>query len=76
MLMLMSKMLPQEYGRGYSKSELFRRLSKIGVDTAIDLVLLKFNDLIPALNDIALYFAAVADNSEDVLKETGENSHR
>ncbi|WP_409016127.1 RNA-directed DNA polymerase [Anaerostipes caccae] len=52
---------------------LFRRLSKIGVDTAIDLVLLRFNDLIPALNDIALYFASVADNSDDVLKETGEN---
>ena len=52
---------------------LFRRLSKIGIDTAIDLVLQRFDDLIPALNDIALYFASVADNSDDVLKETGEN---
>lgn len=52
---------------------LFRRLSKIGIDTAVELAISRFDELIPAINDIALYFVSVAENSNSVLQKTGRD---
>ncbi len=52
---------------------LFRRLSSVGVDTGINIAIKEFDQLTPVINDVALYFASVAEESEVILNETGEN---
>ena len=51
---------------------LYRRLSKIGVDSALEFTIQEFENLMPAINDVALYFASIADVSERTLERTGE----
>ena len=52
---------------------LFRRLSNVGIDTGINLAVREINKLMPAINDVALYFASVAEESTVMLSETGES---
>lgn len=49
----------------------YKRLSKVGVDTALGVTVKEFDRLIPAINDIALYFASIADSSGAGLREVG-----
>lgn len=50
---------------------LFRRLSNVGVDTGIKIAVKEFARLTPAISDVALYFASVAEASKGILNETG-----
>lgn len=51
---------------------LFRRLSTVGVDTAVNVAVKEMHNLMPAISDVALYFASVAEESSVMLNETGE----
>lgn len=51
---------------------LFRRLSSVGVGTAVNIAVREMDVLMPAISDVALYFASVADESQDELNDTGE----
>lgn len=51
---------------------LFRRLSSVGVGTAINSAVRKMDELMPAISDVALYFASVAEGSEVIMSDTGE----
>ena len=50
---------------------LYKRLAKVGVDTALNFTLNNMDELMPAMSDIALYFASVANVSEEVLSDVG-----
>lgn len=50
---------------------LFRRLSNVGVDTGISLALREIEKLMPAISDVALYFASVAEQSSESLDKIG-----
>ncbi|MGO5053616.1 RNA-directed DNA polymerase [Lachnospiraceae bacterium LCP25S3_G4] len=50
---------------------LFRRLSNVGVDTAINIAVKEIERLTPAISDVALYFASVAEESDSALDEIG-----
>jgi hypothetical protein len=59
-------------GRDYQRIRwLYKCLAKTGVDSALTFTLDHIEDLMPAINDIALYFSSVATISESVLAETG-----
>lgn len=51
---------------------LFKRLSKVGVNTAINITIREIDDLMPAISDIALYFSSIAQESDIVLEDVGE----
>lgn len=51
---------------------LFRRLSSVGVGTAVNIAVREMDLLMPAISDVALYFASVADGSQGELNDTGE----
>lgn len=51
---------------------LFRRLSNVGVDTAINITIKEIDNLMPAISDIALYFSSIAQESNIVLENIGE----
>lgn len=51
---------------------LFRRLSSVGVGTAINSAVREMAELMPAISDVALYFASVAEGSEVIMSDTGE----
>ena len=51
---------------------LFRRLSNVGVGTAINSAVREMYELMPAISDVALYFASVAEGSDVILSDTGE----
>ncbi|MBD5507463.1 MAG: RNA-directed DNA polymerase [Lachnospiraceae bacterium] len=51
---------------------LFRRLSNVGVDTAINVTIREIDNLMPAISDIALYFSSIAQESNIVLENIGE----
>lgn len=57
---------------GYQRIRwLYKRLAKVGVDTALKCTLNNINSLMPVMNDIALYFASVAYISERTLSDIG-----
>ncbi|MEA4914352.1 MAG: RNA-directed DNA polymerase [Christensenella sp.] len=60
--------------KNYSKIRWFyRRLSQVGTPNAIDISLVKFQVLLPALNDIMQYFASVAFLSKEKQPIIGEH---
>lgn len=50
----------------------FRRLSNVGVDTAINVTIREIDNLMPAISEIALYFSSIAQESNIVLEDIGE----
>ena len=52
---------------------LFRRLSSVGVGTAINSAVREMDELMPAISDVALYFASVAEGSDVIMSDTGED---
>ncbi len=50
----------------------FRRLSNVGVDSAINVTIREIDNLMPAISDIALYFSSVAQESNTVREDIGE----
>lgn len=51
---------------------LYRRLSQIGIDSAIDYSIENFNELIPALNDVCLYISSCTNNYSSSWNSLGE----
>lgn len=49
----------------------FRRLAQVGCDGAVEICLLKYETLLPALNDMILYFLAVSNESNTQLLDLG-----
>ena len=59
--------------KNFSKLRWFyRRLSQIGLPDAIDYSIQKFEELLPALNDVCLYINSCAENYESDWKEVGD----
>lgn len=50
----------------------FRRLSNVGVDSAINFTIREIDNLMPAISDIALYFSSVAQESNTIRVDIGE----
>jgi len=50
---------------------LYKRLAKIGTNTILDYTIDNIDKLMPAINDIALYFISIANASDVLLHETG-----
>lgn len=50
----------------------YRRLSKVGVSSILNYSLDNINNLLPAINDMAMYFISVSDNSSVILDYQGK----